>query len=1288
MKRLRRILLIGLGVLTLAILLFALWLSSAMALRWAVAELTARTHGAVTVTGAQGTLAGPFTLTGIEVNAGRVHVHADGLTLDWHPLALFGGSVHVTHLRVDGTRVEIGPGTSHEPTSFPLQLPVLPLMPVRVVLEDLRVDGAAVGLPDGEAIAVQRLAFAGRMDNRSVILLRGIDLESDRADLKGGLQLDTRSRYAVTAALDWRWRQAGWAPLVGHTELDGDTASLKLKQTLAAPYDLVLDATFKDLLTAPAWKGGLKASRFAAAAVHPGWPAFTGGARLDFDGDLQHTSFKGSAAADGPGVGRLDAHLDLTLARHRLAVKTLDLAVPKSGTQLMLKGSLDLDSTTRTQLDGSWRNLAWPLDSTDPLRSPAGELHLTGDAAGWELVAGGGLTPAARFDARATVSRQPGHAWKLDAALRKLALDLQLPKPWMQPLLPSGDWLLSAHGDADRAELDRLSGNWLGGRLNASGSYARAAPQRWQTQVKLRGVDPGELAPDWPGKLDAVLDASGDFAAARTLELKLESLKGTLRGLEARASGSARLLGKQLQHLDLDADLGKDHAEGSADLDKGTKLAWKVQAPDLSQAWPELTGSLASIGRFDGGRHYALLQLNLDAEAIAWRQWQLKSLKAQADVRGAGGGNIRVSGDSLQLPGVKVASLAAAVDGTPEKHGFDLDLDSDEGKAHLAGQGAYADAEWHAALSEVKLEPTGAGAWQAQAPWKLVLGQKQVSLAEACLTQDKARLCGDADWRPGGWQSHARITALPIADLQSLLPVGLTYSGAFDADLAASGGGAAGTDLNLDAMLTPGAIHNLVKGHPVTLLAYASGEAHYRLTPKLSNLKLSWRLDDGGHLDVDNRIQRGDKPRLSGRIRGELNDFDLVPALFPQVSSATGKLNVDVALSGTPQAPGFSGSADFGGGELRIPRLGLRLSGIQARLTGSGGNLALTGSARSGEGNLALDAKATEDGSAWKLQGTLKGERFRSIDVPEAQVDVSPDISFGVDGRDVTVDGSVSVPYARLAPRDLTGTAQVSSDQVIVGEDVDSDSGKWRVHAKIRAALGPDVHIDGFGLQGNINGEVTAVDEPGHATTGSGELSVQDGQYAYYGQKLDVEVGRLLFTGGPMADPALDVRAVRRTAPGALPQNGVQQKVGVVVRGTLKEPQVTLFSDPPLPQGQMMNYLLFGSTGLETAGTNASTPAAGAANNQANQQSFGFQFGSGRGSGDVSYQNVTTTGPNGAVTTTPSLFLGFYLSPRLYVNYGLGINSFRVVYTLGANWLLQAESGSASSADIIYTIEH
>ena len=71
------------------------------------------------------------------------------------------------------------------------------------------------------------------------------------------------------------------------------------------------------------------------------------------------------------------------------------------------------------------------------------------------------------------------------------------------------------------------------------------------------------------------------------------------------------------------------------------------------------------------------------------------------------------------------------------------------------------------------------------------------------------------------------------------------------------------------------------------------------------------------------------------------------------------------------------------------------------------------------------------------------------------------------------------------------------------------------------------------------------------------ELEVRNGKYRAYARQLDVERGRLVFTGGPVTDPGVDLRASRKV-PG--------YKVGVLVRGLLRLPQLTLFSEPPLPQ--------------------------------------------------------------------------------------------------------------------------
>ena len=92
-----------------------------------------------------------------------------------------------------------------------------------------------------------------------------------------------------------------------------------------------------------------------------------------------------------------------------------------------------------------------------------------------------------------------------------------------------------------------------------------------------------------------------------------------------------------------------------------------------------------------------------------------------------------------------------------------------------------------------------------------------------------------------------------------------------------------------------------------------------------------------------------------------------------------------------------------------------------------------------------------------------------------------------------------------------------------------------------------------------------ATSRPASAT---GELAIRDGSYRAYGQNLDIRTGRLLFAGGPLTTPGLDVEAVRRPASDVL--------VGVRVRGTLREPVFALFSEPDMSQSRQLSWLVLG----------------------------------------------------------------------------------------------------------------
>jgi translocation and assembly module TamB len=76
------------------------------------------------------------------------------------------------------------------------------------------------------------------------------------------------------------------------------------------------------------------------------------------------------------------------------------------------------------------------------------------------------------------------------------------------------------------------------------------------------------------------------------------------------------------------------------------------------------------------------------------------------------------------------------------------------------------------------------------------------------------------------------------------------------------------------------------------------------------------------------------------------------------------------------------------------------------------------------------------------------------------------------------------------------------------------------------------------------------------------------------------------------------------------------------------------------------------------------------------------RFGSQIGIQDVSLETN--------VNNESSLVFGRYLTPRLYISYGISLaealNTLRLRYTMNNRWTVRMESGSAQSADIDYTI--
>jgi translocation and assembly module TamB len=251
------------------------------------------------------------------------------------------------------------------------------------------------------------------------------------------------------------------------------------------------------------------------------------------------------------------------------------------------------------------------------------------------------------------------------------------------------------------------------------------------------------------------------------------------------------------------------------------------------------------------------------------------------------------------------------------------------------------------------------------------------------------------------------------------------------------------------------------------------------------------------------------------------------------------------------------------------------------------------------------------------------------------------------------------------------------TDDVVFTDTVANRAARQRVTARVRVLLGDSVSFKGFNFTADLGGDLLVVSVPRRPATGSGTITIKDGHYKAYGQDLTISDGRLRFAGGPVDNPGLDIRATR-TAEDSV-------TAGVKIAGTLKAPQVTIFSDPPMSQGRALQYLVLGHPLGQSGGSQGSLASQAAS-------SLGLRGGNllastlGRGVG-LDQARIETKGD----LQQASFVAGKYLSPNLYVSYGIGlfdpVSTLRLRYLLSSKWTLQAETGEATGADLLFRIE-
>jgi translocation and assembly module TamB len=290
---------------------------------------------------------------------------------------------------------------------------------------------------------------------------------------------------------------------------------------------------------------------------------------------------------------------------------------------------------------------------------------------------------------------------------------------------------------------------------------------------------------------------------------------------------------------------------------------------------------------------------------------------------------------------------------------------------------------------------------------------------------------------------------------------------------------------------------------------------------------------------------------------------------------------------------------------------------------------------------------------------------------------LTPDLELRFDGRTLSATGDLRVPTARIEYLRKLAAVPASPDVVVVGREREPERApRIAVEARVRLVLGEQVRLKAMGFEGRVRGSILLDDRPGRPPSGTGEIVVDEGTYEAYGAELTIERGRLRFAG-PLDNPGLDLKAFRKADDGTI--------AGVIVQGSLRKPDVQVYSEPPMSQSDALAYVILGhpldqATPAEGSLVSRVATSAGITGANLLGKQAARQFG---------LETMRIESEQGLEEA--SLVVGKYLSPRIYLEYGIGLldqaSQLRVNYILNKRWSLRAETGEANAGDVFYTIE-
>lgn len=884
--------------------------------------------------------------------------------------------------------------------------------------------------------------------------------------------------------------------------------------------------------------------------------------------------------------------------------------------------------------------------------------------------------------------------------------------------LPAFHGTLNADGEIDGTLRPRVAlSKPFTATVDGTVTGLLATPSWTMTATVPEAVSLNRIVPAWPAlSVRGALESEGDMAKARLRP----DLSLAFQGQQVELTGNA-LVDKDGLTVDA-ATLQRADAPDTIEL--AGRVGWSEALPfSVHGDWRSLNGPEAApwssrSGEFEisgdlnditaavsgvvsppDQEEESDIQLDLEASHLDrdpvvtgslrvpyfhYGAITARELTAEVDFDAAAQrpSRVDIGASTVRFDERTVAGLALKARGSIAEHELTLKGRYEESwTVETRVAGGYSAPRWQGSVQQLRLAPVGdaPATWQAKAPADLSWSPKGMDLQRLCLGRNGAEVCAGGGFTADkGWGVDAEASGLPLKWLATGAPDALRIEGTVAAK-ARVGNPGDGITGEAEARITRATVEWTAED-PVTT-RYENVALTATLDPSALQAKLNGTVEGSGKIDgeLTTRDPLAEDGALDGRLSARLPSLRLVQAFVPVLGLQKGTAEMDLRVTGTRRAPEFDGEARIAEAVVDVEPLGIQLNGLNASVRGEpGGRLRLTAEARSGEGTLNAGGEfgRNADG-AWQGEITLQGEQAELVSLPRAVIEGDPDLSVAIEPSGGRISGRIDFTHAVLTPDAGHSGVTISDDIVVMdGSSEQATTNPMAWHATVTIDLGPDTRFSGFGVKGQLTGALELDAPPYKPTRANGSIEIQDGSYTLYGRTFDIDRGRLVYAGGPVDNPGLELRIAREVG---------ETNVSLAVSGPLVEPELTLSSSRAMSETDKMSYLLLGRPASQASGAEAGLLLRAATS---------FLPG---GASDVPGYLRSTLGldtvelqTGNGDTEGAAVELGKYLSPRLYVSYVAGIQEsvdvFRVHYDLARHWLLRAESSTRESGgDLLFT---